>query len=369
MLVNVNPKILVWAREESFGQLSASDVADKLRIEVSDLMRWETDGVGMPFEVLELIAKNYKRQTVTFFLPSVPPKTKKIKDYRNIAVSDGKFSPDTLLAIRRTERYLEVARELQNPSYWEHQYQWAKGLTGKKENIKEESAYLREILESPLGGQISQSRSDAALRYWRSKIEEKLGIFTFQFSMPEDELDGFSYAFDSFPYAIVVNNQKAYVRRIFTLFHELSHILKHKSGVCRPDYISTTNQTDIEFECNSFAGEFLVPGHSVRGVNSVDKIFELARHFNISGEVYLRRLLEEKEIGRDTFFSWLDEVRTRSNQFPRKEKKGGPSMFIQSKSTRGNKFFSLITNAAATSQISYSTASDLLGLKAGNIGI
>jgi len=369
MLVNINPKILIWAREESFGKMSARGVADRLRIGVFDLMRWETDGVGIPFETLELIARNYKRQTATFFLLSVPPKTKKIKDYRNIAVSDGKFSPETLLAIRRTERYLEIARELQGSGYWEHQYQWIKSLSGKQENIKKDTAYLREILDSPLDGQISQPRPDAALRYWRSKVEEKLGIFTFQFPMPENELDGFSYAFDPFPYAIVVNNQKPYVRRIFTFFHELSHILKQKSGVCRPDYGLTTNQVDIELECNSFAGEFLVPGHSVRGADSVDKIFALARDFNISGEVYLRRLLEEKKISRDIFFSWLNEVRERSHQFPRKEKKGGPSMLIQSKSTRGNRFFSLITNAAATNQISYSIASDLLGLKAGNIGV
>lgn len=367
MLINVNPKILVWAREETLGKMSVSDVAGKLGIDVSDLTKWETDGVEIPFETLELIAKNYRRQTATFFLPSVPPKVKKIKDYRNIAVSDGKFSPETLLAIRRTERYLEVARELQGRDHWEHQYQWIKGLTGKKENIKKETAYLKEILGSPLDGRIGQPRSDAALRYWRTKIEEKLGIFTFQFPMPEDELDGLSYAFDSPPYALVLNNQKPYVRRVFTLFHELCHILKHNSGVCKPDQASVNRQFDIELECNSFSGEFLVPSDSVRKINSVDEIFELARNFNISGEVYLRRLLEEKKINRDLFFNWLNEVRERSNQFPRKEKKGGPSMLIQSKSTRGNKFFNLVTNAAAANQISYSTASDLLGLKAGNI--
>lgn len=367
MLVNVNPKILVWAREERFGKLSINDIANKLRIDASNLEKWETDGVGIPFKILELIAKGYKRQTATFFLPDVPPKVKKIQDHRNIAVSDGKFSPKTLLAIRRTERYLEVARELQGRDHWEHQYQWIKGLTGKKENIKKETAYLKEILGSPFDGRISQPRSDAALRYWRAKIEEKLGIFTFQFPMPEDELDGFSYAFDSPPYAIVLNNQKPYVRRVFTLFHELCHILRHNSGVCKPDQASANQQFDIELECNSFSGEFLVPSDSVRKTDSVNEIFELARNFNISGEVYLRRLLEEKKIGRDIFFNLLNEVREKSNQFPRRKRKGGPSMLIQSKSTRGNKFFNLVTNAAATNQISYSAASDLLGLKAGNI--
>ena len=72
-------------------------------------------------------------------------------------------------------------------------------------------------------------------------------------------------------------------------------------------------------------------------------------------------------IGKDQFFDLLNRTRERSNQFPRKKQKGAPSMVIQSKSTRGNKFFSLVTNAAATNRISYSSASDLLGLKAGSI--
>ncbi len=369
MLVNVNPKILVWAREDRFGQMPLEDVANKLNLEISCLTRWETDGIGVPFETLELIARNYKRQTAIFFLLNVPPKTKRIKDYRNIATDSGRFSPDTLLAIRRTERYLDIARELQNSTYWENQYQWIKNFTGKKENFIRETSYLRELLNSPLNGQINQPRSDVALRYWRSRIEEKLGIFIFQFSMPEDELDGFSYAIKAPPYAIVLNNQKAYVRRIFTLFHELSHIFRHSSGVCKPDHSSTENQFDIELECNSFAGEFLVPSQSVRNVDSVDEIFKLARLFSISGEVYLRRLYEDKKISADVFFNWLDEVRERSNMFPRKEKRGAPSMLIQSKSTRGNKLFNLVTNAAVTNQISYSTASDLLGLKVGSIGV
>ena len=44
-------------------------------------------------------------------------------------------------------------------------------------------------------------------------------------------------------------------------------------------------------------------------------------------------------------------------------------MIIQSKSTRGNKFFGTVTSAATNGKMSYSAASDLLGLKVGNIRI
>lgn len=68
MLVDVNPKILIWAREECFGKAPIEKVADEVGIEVSLLKKWESEGAGMPFETLEAIAKIYKRQTAVFFL-------------------------------------------------------------------------------------------------------------------------------------------------------------------------------------------------------------------------------------------------------------------------------------------------------------
>lgn len=362
MKVDINPKILIWAREER--GMSAKDVAEKLKLDASDLSQWEFDGKGILFGSLQLVAKLYKRQTAVFFLSDVPVKVRKPKDCRNLAVGGGSFSPETMLAIRRTERYLQTSRELSGIPYWNKQYEWLKNFNGTKKNIEKEIRLLRDLLEVDVDSKQS-SRSDVAFRNWRTKIEEKLGIFVFQFPMSENELDGFSFAFDEFPYAIVVNNQNAPVRKIFTIFHELSHILKHNPGACKPDY--GTNQLKIELECNTFAGKFLVPKEFLKTTNSVDEIFRLAGLFNISGEVYLRRLSEENKISKPKFFELLDPVRERSNSFKRKKTDGAPSMLIQSKSTRGNKFFNIITGAVTNSQISYSAASDLLGLKVGNI--
>ena len=367
--IDVNPKLLIWAREERFGNAPLLDVAKEIKIAQEDLVKWEHDGKNVPFDALEILAKAYKRQTVVFFLPDVPQKTKKIKDFRNLVNGAEGFSPDTLLAVRRTERYLNIARELQAESYWNQQYDWAKSFTGKKSKVEEEAKRIRDLLGSPKDGKLNKRNSDDAFRYWRKIIEEKLGIFVFQFSMPESELDGFSYAIDHLPYAIVINNKKQAVRKTFTLFHELAHILKHNPGACKIDPLSSQEQFAIELECNAFAGEFLVPDTTVKQVNSVDQIFEFAKEYNVSGETYPRRLFEKKKIGRQIFFQWLEEVRERSSSFPRikREGEGGPSMLIQSKSTRGAKFFELVSNAAIANQLSYSTAADLLGLKASSI--
>jgi len=369
--VDINPKVLIWAREERFGNASIFDVAKKAKVDIGDLTKWEQDGKGVPFDRLETLARAYKRQTTVFFLPDTPQKTKKIKDCRNLANGASGFSADALLAIRRTERYLEVTRELEGQSFWDQQYEWMESFTGKKTKILDETTRLRELLGSPQDGKINKKKSDEAFRYWRKKIEEKLGVFVFQFSMPEDELDGFSYAFEHSPYAIVINNKKSAVRKIFTLFHELSHILKHNPGVCKTDPLSSQEKFNIELECNSFAGEFLIPRDSIKVVSTTDQIYDLSKLFNVSGEVYLRRLFDESKISKNTFFNLLDEVRARSNSFKKtqQENSGPRSRTILSKSARGNKFFDLVVNAAVTNRISYSAASDLLELKVGNIRV
>lgn len=362
MKIDVNPKILIWAREER--GISPQDAATKLKMNLGDLNQWEVDGKDVLFKSLESIAKLYKRQTAVFFLPDVPQKTKKPKDFRNLAVTNGAFSPETMLAIRRTERYLQTARELQGVDYWNKQYSWLKDFSGRKDEIEKEIKTLKEILKVDIDGKSTQ-RSDAAFRKWRTKIEEQLGIFIFQFPMGQNEFDGFSYAFDEFPYAIVVNNQNAAVKKIFTIFHELVHIFRHDPGACKPDY--QDNQIIVELECNNFAGKFLVPENLLERADDVDEIFRLAGNFNVSGEAYLRRLDEENRISKTEFFDLLHPVRERSNSFKKQKQSGAPSMIIQSKSTRGNKFFNIVTGAVTNNQISYSAASDLLGLKVGSI--
>ena len=103
----------------------------------------------------------------------------------------------------------------------------------------------------------------------------------------------------------------------------------------------------------------------------MDEIFDLARTFNISGEAYLRRLHEENKISQDSFFDLLGPVREKSNSLPRKKKKKDSPIagVILSKSTRGRKFFNLVATAATANRMNFSAASDLLGLKVGNIRV
>jgi Zn-dependent peptidase ImmA (M78 family) len=368
--IQANPKILSWAREEA--GYSIEELSDKLGITVNRFKNWEKDGKEIPFGMLKKIANYYKRQLAVFFLPTVPDKIKKPKDYRNLAYVTENLSSETLLAIRRTFKYIELAKDILGTKYWENSYSWENSLknilsSNSKINKEPVISWLRQQLEIDINEQKKFGNNYAkSYNKWRNIIENKLGLFVFQFSMPIEELDGFSYVLDNYPKAIIINSNALPQRKIFTLFHELGHILKNQSALCITDIAKDKNNLEIEYECNSFAGMFLVPDNKVYPISNEEELNILAKELSVSREVYLRQSFEKGLISKKTFFELLYQIRKKT--IIRKNKiNGGIPPKVKSKSSRGAMFYNLVLNAAYNSQIDFSTASDVLKLKVNHI--
>jgi Zn-dependent peptidase ImmA (M78 family) len=364
--IQANPKILTWAREEA--GYSIEELSNKLGITVNRFKNWEKDGKEIPFGMLKKIANYYKRQIAVFFLPTVPEKIKKPKDYRNLAYVTENLSSDTLLAIRRTFKYIELAKDILGIKYWENSYSWENNLKNileknSKINRQPVISWLRQVLEIDINEQ-RKFGNDYAKSYnkWRNIIETKLGIFIFQFSMPIEELDGFSYVLDNYPKAIIINSNALPQRKIFTLFHELGHILKNQSALCITDIENDRNNLEIEYECNSFAGMFLVPDNKIYPISNENELNILAKELSVSREVYLRQSFEKGLISKRMFFELLKQIRKKTI-LKRNKINGGIPPKIKSKSSRGEMFYNLVLSAAYNSQIDFSTASDVLKLK------
>ena len=58
---------------------------------------------------------------------------------------------------------------------------------------------------------------------------------------------------------ILLNGKDSVNGRIFSLFHELTHLLIGESAICDDD-----ESNEEEIFCNAVAGEFLVPGDDLR---------------------------------------------------------------------------------------------------------
>jgi len=360
-VININPEVLVWARKES--GLEIDNILKEVEVDHPTYRLWEKFGNNIPFIKLKILAKIFQRQTALFFLPVVPEKSSRPIDNRNLKDFDIKLSTETLLAIRRANRYCELLNDLNPAPYYENRYKWIGEFqeafySPKRIDREEISSWVRNKIGVSIEEQIAVQSQSQAYKMWRAAFETNLGIPVFQFKMSMQEIQGFSLN-DQFPHCIAVNNKHSITGKIFTLFHELAHLLKRQSGICYPEKIAD-NQI-AELECNAFAGMLLIPREIVKPLNSADEIFTFSNKLKVSSESYLRRLRGLNMINDKAFFDLLSEIRERVTA-PSKAF-GRATNIEKSINSRGQHLFDSVTGASAGNKISFGLASDILGVK------
>lgn len=166
----------------------------------------------------------------------------------------------------------------------------------------------------------------------------------------------------------------AKARQIFTLFHELGHLLFETSGIDKliDDYINTLPEHDkkIEIMCNRLAAVFLVPSKdfesSIKGVivNEVS-VTKLADTYKVSREVILRKLLDRGVVNESTYkkltTKWIDEAK--KNQ----KSKGGGNYYNTQIDYLGDKYLEIAFDAYYKKTINEIQLADYLNVKIDNL--
>jgi Zn-dependent peptidase ImmA (M78 family) len=114
--------------------------------------------------------------------------------------------------------------------------------------------------------QLVWKSAERAFGVWRAALG-RLGILVLQYRLPDGELQGLSLpAANGGPPVIFVNQGDWINARIFTLLHELGHlVLAHEGGICDPwRQGSRLSSQTVEGRCNRLAGAVLVPGEHLR---------------------------------------------------------------------------------------------------------
>ena len=366
---DINPAVLTWARKER--GLSIEDLACKISKDVQKIRQWENDGKDVTLAELGQLSKACKRQRAVFFLIDVPKPIKRPK-YRNLRTDGEQLSPEVLLSIRRTSRYIQVVQDLMSNQDIQQEYNWLKMMPNNSGNLKSKINFLRRILDIDYDNLKISPKADVVIRLWRQKFEEKLGIYVFKFPIPKEELDGFSYTELDKPYAIVVNSRHNPYRQVFTLFHELGHILFDTSSLCSINQDEDENA--VEVACNKFAANFLMPSGYVDTPSNFDELSLLARRLGVSKSAYLIRLKAMNKVNAHQFQQFQNDIKAHNErvlEIKRKEKKKAKEEgndkkidYINvMKSYRGNKFFNLIVDSYYNQLINATSASDLLGIR------
>ena len=318
-LVPVSSQALSWAVTES--GISKADLDQSLDVPAGTVDRW-IDGDTQPsqtqFKKLKLLLK---RPASLFFMETPPHTAESDVAMRfSLGAKSGSRSPRERIALRdafRVRNFVEVLWEDLNPS--------RRDYPTASTNEDPEVVALRvreEHFGVSLDQQMSWSSSASAFMQWRTLIE-RLDILVFLYSLGEESARGFSFATQRPPVIGVSTTWDSSVR-IYTLFHELGHVLTRTSSSCREDMATKPTTDPVERWCESFAASFLMPRaeveHLTSGQASTDPIATatwVANKLRVSRKSALLRLVE---IGRA---HWGDFRRLQS-RFEKKRAGGRP---------------------------------------------
>ena len=299
----VNPEVIRWARAHA--GFSLDDVRDTFKkIEV-----WEAGEASPTYPQIERLADKFRIPVAVFFFPEPPDVPPITESFRTLPEHELELMPPRMrLLLRKAKAYQLNLFDLTggtNPS--------AKSITrdlsfNTNVSITTMVRRVRQYLDVSIEEQSSWSNAAIASENWRN-ILANVGVSVFKDAFRIPNYWGFCLYDSEFP-IIYVNNSSSKTRQIFTLFHELAHLIFHTSGIdtLNDDFIAhlPEDEKKIEIICNRFAAEFLLPedvfDEAFAGKSADENTAEeLASQFHVSREVIYRKFLDRNLIDETTY--------------------------------------------------------------------
>lgn len=301
----INPAMMTWAREYAG---FTNGYEEQLPNEIKEKYEsWENGDTYPTWNQLRKVSKKYHVPTAFFFMDCTPNfnNLPNIINYRKLDV-DSIYeinSPNLINNIRKSENrrniYLELSHDLNE-----------KVIKFEVPNLEMDKKifadYIREVLDIPISTQKSwykESKHYNFLNKWKEVLNEKLGILIFETEgVLLEEMRALCIFHEEIP-IILLNGKDSVNGRIFSLFHELTHLLLGESAICGDD-----DNTKEEIFCNAVAGEFLVPEEDL--ISNINPNIELLSNaslrnlynlYGVSEHVILRRLLDTHKISNNDY--------------------------------------------------------------------
>jgi Zn-dependent peptidase ImmA (M78 family) len=351
-----------------------SDVALRLKQPVEEIEAWETGEAFPSYPQLEKLAYQiYKRPLAVFFLPAPPEEASPTQEFRTLPTDELlTLGVDTHLHIRRAHAFQLALKELfgaLNPS--EHCI-WHGLSLSRAHSVADQAAAIRGYLGIALEEQVRWKDEDHALKKWRKAIEDK-GVFIFKESFEQKDISGFCLVDDQFP-VVYLNNSTTKTRQIFSLLHELAHLLLSVNGLSKFDqrYVERLpdEEKKIEQFCNAIAAETLIPSPDFQiqarqfpadiERMSEQQFSDLAARYGVSREAVLRRFLDQGRVTA-TFYE------QKSKAWAAQQKKGtGGDWYASKNAYLSDRFAKEVVSRHYKNQLSVEQAADLLGIKPKN---
>lgn len=371
--VPANGEMIRWTRRHS--KKTVSDV-----LKVTKLARLNEDRVeaiesgkqeATIAEILEF-SRIYKRPFAYFFLSKTPPEIPEIVDNRTGAAYGSDTGGDLGMAISRAYEIQDLAVDFsavlgtpfkdvptppaQSKSDPEKLASWLQGQMGISKMFGGTTLGPREVLEK-----------------WLAAVEG-LGIITLQETFSPKDSSAFSVG-NLRPPILVLCFKDAERRRLFSLFHEVAHIILRQSAICE---LALARPPGEERFCDKFSASFLMPRDEVHDVVArfgSDNLDLLAKRLSTlsgaSAESAFLRLVDLRITNMDEYWqrkpAW--EAAYADWLLKQKKRKGGPNPNPVGTAIRknGRTLSSFVSEAFRSGQISRAEASYIARLPAREI--
>ena len=250
--VPITPSVLEWVISES--GYTIAEVSAAINVSVETFEKWRSEAEKPSLTQIKKLAGKLHRPLATFLLPGPPPRRPPPVEFRHPVGVKRVLNPDERRHIRRAGRLQEVVS-------WISRELGANQPRTPSASIDEDPALPAKRVRDVLGdsGQVETQWPSAAVAfdYWRSVLEHA-GHIVLLFPLGKDSCRGFSIWDDNAP-VVAINTAWSEEARIFTLFHEVGHLITRTGSACI-EAVRTNARTDsIERWCERFAAEVLMP--------------------------------------------------------------------------------------------------------------
>ena len=289
----ITPEVLTWARKRLGYTVEA--LASQ-RPDFKKIAEWERGSSRPTYRQLESLSKQLSVPVAIFFFPEPPDVPPIEESFRTLSAAQFAEVPPQIRKIMLRARAFQLGlaelNEGRNPA--------RKIVTRDlKFSVHDSDTCMAEKVRNYLGVSLSDQFKwpdvRIALKTWRRAFFD-VGVTVFKDTFRENGYGGFSLYDEEFP-IIYVNDSNPGTRQVFTLFHELAHLLFHTSGIEKDLAFRRpfpADKQDIEATCNRMAAAILVPDDALNEEISdcaadTALAHTLARKFCVSRKLIYRR--------------------------------------------------------------------------------
>lgn len=376
----VNKEMLLWARGET-PFTTVEEAASYLSgIAAERLAAWE-DGSDYPsINEAKKLAMLYRVPLACFYLSSPPEK--RVKRYTDRRTLNGTVYCETSYELwseisrieANREKLMEYIDEEESASYAFPSFEADLSVDAIADR-------LRSFLGIHLPFKNKSAYNSNAFNFFRSIFEHK-GIIVAQISgVSLNEMRGLSVFHDICP-LVAINNKDFERAKVFSMFHELVHLVRRSSSLCTIDFDERND--DEEKICDRIAAATLLPDASFR--EEATKVYashgewsslclqNIGDKFGVSSVVVLRRLFELGYICKSVYYEVYKALNDEFEanrifiEMSRKGKNIPVHYYVKYLNQQGFLFPRAILNAHANGKLSYGEMCRTLNVNSKHIG-